>query len=62
MLETSKRPSNYGGADVYIEDPDEPEAESVLESLLAGMDLFDEELFEDEKRGPPDIDELTLQA
>lgn len=47
---------------MYIEDPDEPEAESVLESLLAGMDLFDEELFEDEKRGPPDIDELTLQA
>ena len=54
--------STYGGVDVYVEDEDEEFAEPYMEDLLSGMDFLDDEAFEDEKRGPPEVDEATLQS
>ena len=54
--------STYGGVDVYVEDEDEEFAEPYMEDLLSGMDFLDDEAFGDEKRGPPEVDEATLQS
>ena len=54
--------STYGGVDVYVEDEDEEFAEPYMEELLSGMDFLDDEAFGDEKRGPPEVDEATLQS
>ena len=33
-----------------------------MEDLLSGMDFLDDEAFGDKKRGPPEVDEATLQS
>ena len=58
-----RRISTYGGVDMYIEEEDEEHcADPYMEDLLSGMEFLDEEAFEDEKRGPPEVDEATLQS
>ena len=57
-----RRVSTYGGVDVYVEDEDDQFAEPYMEDLLSGLDFLDDEAFEDEKRGPPEVDEATLQS
>ena len=62
MLANVRQVSTYGGVDVYVEDEDEEFAEPYMEELLSGMDFLDDEAFGDEKRGPPEVDEATLQS
>ena len=58
-----RRISTYGGVDIYIEEEDEEQCvDPYMDDLLSGMDFLDEEAFEDEKRGPPEVDETTLQS
>lgn len=47
----------------YVEEEDEEQcADPYMEDLLSEMEFLDEEAFEDEKRGPPEVDEATLQS
>ena len=58
----NRRVSTYGGVDVYVEDEDGSCIDSYMDDLLSGMEALDDELFEDEKRGPPEVDEAVLEG
>ncbi len=57
-----RRVPTYGGVDVYVEDEDGSCIDSCMDDLLSGMEAVDDESFEDEKRGPPEVDEVVLRA
>ena len=57
-----RRVSTYGGVDVYIEDEDDSIVDQYAGDLLSWMENLEDEAFEDEKNGPPDVDEMTLQS
>ncbi len=57
-----RRVSTYGGVDIYIEDEDGCPTEPYLEGLVLWMESLGDDAFEDEKRGPPDVDESMLQS
>ena len=57
-----RRVSTYGGVDVYIEDEDDSIVDQYAGDLLSWMENLEDETFEDEKNGPPDVDEMTLQS
>ena len=57
-----RRVSTYAGVDVYVEDEDGSCIDLYRDDLLSGMEAFDDESFEDEKRGPPEVEEAVLQA
>ena len=56
-----RRISTYGGVGIYVEDEDEQFAEAYMEELLSEWNFLHDEGFEDKKRGPPEVDEATLQ-
>ena len=58
--------SHYGGVDVYIDDDkDCHNLEQYVDDLSCGMDFQmednEEQIFMNEKAGPPDVDDDTLQ-
>ena len=59
-----RRVSHYGGVDVYVEDDeDHNNLDPYLDELAASLDfqVEDADGFSDEKAGPPEVDEDTLQ-
>ena len=58
-----RRVSIYGGVDLYIEaNEGGEESELYLEDLSSWMSSIKEDGFDDEKNGPPEVDESVLQA